>query len=598
MPARGMHSKTEYDKDYGKDGIVRILKDMLEIRWWLLLAILISMGTVVLGILAPGKLGTITDLLYDYWKDGGANPLDEIGRQCILLAIIYLGTELCDLAQMVLMNNVVSRYFTCALRIKISDKIRKLPVRFVDSTPNGEIISRMTDDVSTIGNTVHNFLNTLVNGFLQLIFISVVLFMQNWVMALCVIIFVPFSLFLSSKISAKSRKYHHASREKNGQAYALMEESFTGFDTVKAFSLEQHRIEEQGRLIDEKMRLRKKADIMSGIVSPIIALTNNIAYIIICLLGGYLVLKNALTVGGIVAFILYAKKYAGPLEAIANGFSSMQRIIAAASRVYSLLDEKEMEETKEEPEYQEGRVEFRHVYFSYNENKPLIEDMNVLVEPGHKIAIVGPTGGGKTTIVNLLMRFYDVTSGQILLDGQDIGQMDRALLRGRFGMVLQDTWLFSGTIYDNIAYGKENATAEEVYEAARRAHIDHFIRSLPEGYDTVINEESTNISSGQKQLLTIARAYLSNRPMLILDEATSNVDTRTEILIQKTMDELMKGRTSFVIAHRLSTIVDADTILVVNNGHIVEQGSHSELMAKQGFYSEIYNSQYALVEQG
>ena len=306
-------------------------------------------------------------------------------------------------------------------------------------------------------------------------------------------------------------------------------------------------------------------------------------------------MKGILSVGSIVAFILYAKLYAGPLEAIANGLSSIQRTLAAASRVYSLLDEPEMEETTDTSSMKDGAIEFSHVDFSYSEEHPLIEDMNVSVKPGQKIAIVGPTGGGKTTIVNLLMRFYDITGGKILLDGYDIGKMDRSHLRSYFGMVLQDTWLFSGTIYDNIAYGKADATKEEVYEAAKRAHIDHFIRSLPEGYDTVINEESTNISGGQKQLLTIARAYLSNRPMLILDEATSNVDTRTEILIQKTMDELMKGRTSFVIAHRLSTIVDADLILVVRNGHIVEQGSHKELMEKKGFYTEIYNSQYALL---
>ena len=296
------------------------------------------------------------------------------------------------------------------------------------------------------------------------------------------------------------------------------------------------------------------------------------------------------------AFILYAKLFAGPLESIASGLSTMQHTFASAGRVYELLDREEMEQTADSPVPEgEERISFDHVCFSYDPAHPLIEDLCIDVAPGQKVAIVGPTGGGKTTIVNLLMRFYDVDSGAITINGVDTRTMDRAALRSRFSMVLQDTWLFSGSIYDNIAYGKRDATREEVLEAARRAHIDFFIDTLPDGYDTVINEESTNISSGQKQLLTIARAYLANRSILILDEATSNVDTRTELLIQHTMDELMRGRTSFVIAHRLSTIVDADVILVVDNGRIVEQGTHAELLAKNGFYAEIYNSQYALL---
>ena len=309
-----------------------------------------------------------------------------------------------------------------------------------------------------------------------------------------------------------------------------------------------------------------------------------------------LAISGALRVGDVVAFILYAKLFAGPLESIASGLSTMQHTFASAGRVYELLDREEMDSTENAPLVQgEDRISFDHVYFSYDPAHPLIEDLCIDVAPGQKVAIVGPTGGGKTTIVNLLMRFYDVDSGAITINGVDTRTMDRAALRSRFSMVLQDTWLFSGSIYENIAYGKRDATREEVLEAARRAHIDFFIDTLPDGYDTVINEESTNISSGQKQLLTIARAYLANRSILILDEATSNVHTRTELLIQHTMDDLMRGRTSFVIAHRLSTIVDADVILVVDNGRIVEQGTHAQLLAKNGFYAEIYNSQYALL---
>lgn len=583
------------EKAKKKGVLLRLLKDTKPIAGWLCLAALISIASITLGLAAPDLLGDITNILYDFWAEGQADQMGMVPKMCLVLAGLYLASSVCDLIEMILMNNVVSRHFTCTLRIRISEKIKSLPVKYVDNTPNGEIISRMTDDVSVMGHTVHVFLNTVINGGLKLILISVVILRMNWLMALCIIVFVPLSLWISAKISGISHKHYSASREANGKTYALMEESFTGFDTVKAFSLEKWRMKEQAKLVEERCEKQRKGDMLSGIVMPVITLTNNIAYIIICILGGYLAVKNLLSVGEIIAFILYAKQYAGPLESIAGGLSSIQRTLASAGRIYEMMDEPEMAVTNAQPRMQGGSVEFQDVSFAYDPERPLIEHMNVSVKPGQKIAIVGPTGGGKTTIVNLLMRFYDITDGTILIDGQNISEMDRAYLRSRFGMVLQDTWLFSGTIYDNIAYGKEDATREEVYEAAKRAHIDHFINTLPEGYDTIINEETTNISGGQKQLITIARAYLANRPMLILDEATSNVDTRTELLIQKTMDELMKGRTSFVIAHRLSTIVDADVILVVRDGHIVEQGSHRELMDKNGFYTEIYNSQYALL---
>ena len=331
-------------------------------------------------------------------------------------------------------------------------------------------------------------------------------------------------------------------------------------------------------------------------MQPIVAFTNNIAYIAICIIGGALAINGTVGVGDVVAFVLYAKLFAGPLESIASGLSMMQHTFASAGRVYEMLDQQELTTPDQPIEPKgEGNIRFEHVDFAYDKTKPLITDLNIDVHRGQKVAIVGPTGGGKTTIVNLLMRFYDVDAGKITIDGVDTRDMARAYLRSRFSMVLQDTWLFSGSIYENIAYGKEGASREEVLEAARRAHIDFYVDTLPEGYDTLINEESTNISGGQKQLLTIARAYLADREILILDEATSNVDTRTELLIQQTMDELMQTRTSFVIAHRLSTIVDADVILVVNDGHIVEQGTHETLLEKNGFYAEIYNSQYALL---
>lgn len=584
------------NKMSNRHALKRILGDTRPIIGWLLLGAFISLLSVLLALIAPEIMGKVTNFIYDYWANSVPMDTPALIQNCLILLAVYGGSALCGLGTMFLMNNVVSRHFTCTLRIRISDKIRRIPVKYVDKTPNGEIISRMTDDVSVLGNTVHNFFDIIIQGFIKLVGISVIIFLMEPVMALTVVVFVPLSLFLSAKISQRSMKHFMSAREINGKIYALAEEDFTGFDTVKAFNLEQRQQREYGALVDNSTDKLKLGYYLSGVVQPIVAFTNNIAYIAICIIGGWFAIMGKIDVGAVVAFILYAKLFAGPLESIANGLSMMQNTFASANRVYEMLDEEEMKEVPDKDVSSlQGNISFEHVNFSYDPAQPLITDLNIEVKSGQKVAIVGPTGGGKTTIVNLLMRFYDVDSGRILVDGVDIMEMSRSDLRSVFSMVLQDTWLFSGTIYDNIAYGKDDATREEVMEAARQAHIDYFINTLPEGYETMINEESTNISSGQKQLMTIARAYLSNRKVLILDEATSNVDTRTEILIQNTMDDLMRGRTSFVIAHRLSTIVDADVILVVDHGRIVEQGSHKELLKKKGFYAEIYNSQYELL---
>ena len=583
--------------------VLRILKDTKPIAGWLVLGAFVSLISVALSLVTPEILRTLSDRLYDYWEPahlGQPAVFDKakFGMECVLLAAAYAGSSLAMIFEMLIMNNVVSRHFTCAIRIRMSDKIRRLPVRYIDQTPNGEIISHMTDDVSVMGTTVHSFLETLISGVLKLAGIIVLIFMLNPILAAAVVVLVPLSLFLSAKIAGRSEKYFASVRKTNGKLYALTEETFTGFDTVKAFHQEKRQRERQAALCGDMRAAAQKGTFLASIVQPIVALTNNIAYIAICIIGGIFAANNlfGMSVGTIVAFVLYARMFAGPLESIAQGFSMLQQTIASSERVYKMLDEEEMTEATEETAPDGiGNVRFENVDFSYDPKQPLIKGLTINVRAGEKVAVVGPTGGGKTTIVNLLMRFYDVDGGRILVDGKDVYRMPRSELRSVFSMVLQDTWLFSGTIYDNIAYGRPDATEEEVHEAARRAHIDRFIRSLPDGYNTVINEETTNISGGQKQLLTIARAYLANRPILILDEATSNVDTRTEILIQRTMDDLMKDRTSFVIAHRLSTIVDADTILVVNHGTIVEQGTHKELLAKNGFYAEIYNSQYELL---
>ncbi|MBR3037119.1 MAG: ABC transporter ATP-binding protein [Clostridia bacterium] len=583
--------------------VLRILKDTKPIAGWLVLGAFVSLISVALALVTPEILKSLSDRLYAYWDVArtGANAVFDnaaFSRESVWLAAAYAGSALASIFEMLIMNNVVSKHFTCAIRIRMSDKVRRLPVRYIDTTPNGEIISHMTDDVSVMGTTIHGFLETMITGFIKLLGIIVLIFLLNPILAAAVVVFVPLSLVLSARIAGKSEKYYVEVRKKNGELYALTEETFTGLDTVKAYNLESRQCERQAKLCGEKRDATRKGNFLAAIVQPVVALSNNIAYIAICILGGLFVANNlfGVSVGTIVAFILYARMFAGPLESIAQGFSMLQHTIASAERVYRMLDEEEMTEATEETAPKgEGNVDFEDVDFSYDPNHPLIKGLNVHVRAGEKVAIVGPTGGGKTTIVNLLMRFYDVDGGHIYVDGKDVYKMPRADLRSVFSMVLQDTWLFSGTIYDNIAYGRPDATEAEVVEAAKRAHIDRFIRSLPDGYRTLINEETTNISGGQKQLLTIARAYLANRPILILDEATSNVDTRTEILIQRTMDDLMKGRTSFVIAHRLSTIVDADTILVVNHGTIVEQGTHKELLGRNGFYAEIYRSQYELL---
>lgn len=576
--------------------IKRLVGELKPVAGRMILICLVTLLSVALNMVGPELLGQATNILYDYGQ-GIVTPQETFVTLCLKLALVYVLLAIFSTLALVLTTRITSRFFTSSLRIRISEKLGKLPVSFVDSTPRGEILSRMMNDVSNMSNTIHVITSTLISGVLQLLIIIVLLYFINPVMATAVIVLIPLSVVLAYVISRRSEKEWHEFRKINGQVYSVIEEDLSGFDTVKAFNLESRQKQMCGDLMNKYGKSLKRGFWLSSMVQPTIAFTNNIAYVAICVLGGYLAINGVLDVGDVVKVILYAKLFAGPLESIAGGMSSIHRTIACAQRVYKLLDGEEVPPalTDNVPEG-DGDVSFEDVNFSYSKDKPLIKNLNINVKSGQKVAIVGPTGGGKTTIVNLLMRFYDVDSGKIVIDGVDISTMDRAKLRQQFSMVLQDTWLFNGTVFENIAYGKEDATMDEVVAAAKKARIHQFICSLPDGYNTVINEESTNISSGQKQLLTIARAYLADRKMLILDEATSNVDTRTEILIQKTMDELMQGRTSFVIAHRLSTIVNADVILVVRDGQIVEQGTHHQLMEKHGFYSEIYNSQYELLK--
>lgn len=578
------------------DGMLwRVALAAKPIAPWLLLGALIDVLAVICAVWAPELLGDIIQMLYDYWESGAVDPIPGVMiRSLWILLLAYGLSSLLSYANMHLMNQVVSRHYTCTLRIAISDKIRRLSVRYVDQTPVGDILRRMTDDVGEMGGCVHVIFDTVVKGGFQILLIAVAMFLEDPVLASFIVLMMPLSLWISSRIAAMSEKHYDAMFEASGKLTEQVEEAFSNYPTSKAYNLEAHLCEKHQAVNEQVRKASVRAVFIGSVVQPVIRLSNAVAFILINLIGGWLIVNRGLGIGAVVTIVLYARQFASPLEQLAYGFSQINRVKAAARRVFTILDMDEEEEpAASAPAHVRGSVEFKQVDFSYKAEEPLIRDLNLNVQPGQKVAIVGPTGAGKTTIVNLLMRFYDPDSGQILLDGVDTASIPRTEVRNLFGMVLQDTWLFRGTIRENLAYGKPDATEEEIREACRKTHCDHFIRTMPQGYDTVIGEDTTNLSGGQKQLLTIARALLAGRPLLILDEATSNVDTRTEILIQKAMDTLMEGKTCFVIAHRLSTIVDADVILVLDHGRIVEQGTHSDLLAKKGFYYKLYTSQYA-----
>ena len=574
----------------------RIVREAKGIAGWVAVSAVLGILAVLCSIAAPEILGDLIQKLYDFGLTDRHTPIrDSLVSGLLLLTAVYAAQGVFRYLNMQLMNRTVSRHFTCDLRIAISDKIQRLPVKYVDQTPVGDVLNRMIDDVSAMGNYIHQIFDVMVEGVFQITMIAVAMFLQNWVLACLVIVLTPISLWISSKIAGASGKYYDEWFKKSGELTEIVEESFTNFATAKAYNLEEYTAQRHAVVNEQLRKAVSKANFTGSIVQPLIKFANAMAYICINLIGGWLIVRRGVSVGTVVTIVLFARQFASPLEQIASGFANLSHVKASAKRVFQLLDMEEEEQPEGMlPEPCRGEVVFDKAAFSYYKDEPLIENLNLSVHPGQRVAIVGPTGAGKTTIVNLLMRFYDVDSGRILLDGQDIQSLSRDEVRRNFGMVLQDTWLFRGTIAENVSYGKPDATREEIERACREAYCDHFIRTMSDGYDTLISEDTTNLSGGQKQLLTIARALLASRPLLILDEATSNVDTRTEILVQKAMDKLMKGRTCFVIAHRLSTIVDADRILVLDHGHIVEQGTHAQLLAKKGFYYDLYTSQYAV----
>ncbi|MBR1812368.1 MAG: ABC transporter ATP-binding protein [Lachnospiraceae bacterium] len=573
----------------------RLLQEMKPLRGWIFLSAFLCLLLIGCAIAIPELLGSLVDRLYEWSRTKTFDLSQSLLPGLLLLFLVYVLRAAFTYGNAFMLQNIISRYFCAGLRIKLSEKLCRLPVSFMDKTPAGDVIDRMMDDVSDMAGSIHSIVEILLKGFLQMVVIACILVATDWRMAIPVILLSPLSVFLSARIASSGEKYWDKHFELGGDLTSLAEEAYTNFATTKAFRRE----EELQKKYDDLSREQQKSGIiayfLSSIVQPAIALVNAMAYIAVAVLGGWLIIHRGVPIGTVVTVILFARQFSAPLESIAFGLGYIQHIKASARRVFSLLDLPEEQDPAGYLEKEvQGSIRMSHVDFSYDPEKPLIRDLCMDVKPGRKVAIVGPTGAGKTTIVNLLMRFYDIQSGQILIDGQDVSEISRAENRRLFGMVLQDTWLFKGTVAENVAYGSPGASREDIERACACAYCDSFIRRLPQGYDTMISEDSTAVSAGQKQLLTIARALLANRPLLILDEATSNVDTRTELLIQKAMDHLMGGRTCFVIAHRLSTIVDADLILVLRDGQIAEQGTHQSLLEQKGFYYELFQSQYAI----
>ncbi|MEF3244996.1 MAG: ABC transporter ATP-binding protein/permease [Caldisericaceae bacterium] len=527
-------------------------------------------------------------------KNGGKIPFDSIGKILLLLVLLYFLSAFLTFIVQYIMSDV-SQKITYSMRKELFNKLMNLPMRFYDTHSTGDILSRMSNDLDTVSNTLQQSITQVIISITQLVGFLVMMFTISGKLTIISILSLPIYTILMSLIIKYSQKFFADQQKHLGRLLGHAEEMYTGHVIVKTYNREKDSINKFENINNDLYSANWKAQFLTGIMMPATNFISNVAYVFIAVFGGIFVTHNVLNLGDITAFIQYSRSFSQPIVQIANISNIFQSTIACVERVFNVLDEKEEESDSKDAiilNKPQGGIAFNNVYFNYTKEKPLYEGLSIKVNKGETIAIVGPTGAGKTTLVNLLMRFYEIQGGEITFDGVDIRHIKRGSLRRNIGMVLQDTWLFNGTIKENIAYGKENATFEEIVNAAKLAYADRFIRSLPDGYDTVINEESSNISSGEKQLITIARAFLIDPTVLILDEATSNVDTRTEKLIQKAMEKLMKGRTSFVIAHRLSTIRDAKNILVMDNGKVIEQGSHEELLKKNGFYAELYYAQF------
>ena len=589
-------------KDF-KGSLKKLVKYMSVYKVQMLFVAVFAVCGTVFNIVGPKILGKATTEIFNglVSKVSGGSGMDfgKIGQILLITLGLYVVSALCSFIQGMIMTGI-SQKTTYRLRKDITEKVNRMPMDYFDTKPVGEVLSRVTNDVDTLGQSLNQSATQLITSVTTLIGVLVMMLSISPLMTVVALLILPISVGLISFVMKHSQKYFSGQQEYLGNVNGQVEEVYSGHNVIKAFNKEDDVIREFDRTNDKLYESAWKSQFFSGMMMPVMQFVGNLGYVGVAILGGFLAIKKTIEVGDIQSFIQYVRNFTQPIQQVAQVTNMLQLAAASSERVFEFLEEKEEDQTVEHPvsvEGLHGHVQFENVHFGYNPEKIIINDFSANVKEGQKIAIVGPTGAGKTTMIKLLMRFYDVNSGSIKIDGHDVRDFNRSELREMFGMVLQDTWLFHGTIMDNIRYGKLDATEEEVIQAAKAAHVHRFVQTLPGGYQMEINEEATNISQGQKQLLTIARAILADPKILILDEATSSVDTRTEVRIQKAMDNLMKGRTSFVIAHRLSTIRDADLILVMKDGDIIEQGTHTQLLAQNGFYAELYNSQFESTDQ-
>lgn len=572
--------------------ILRIISYLKNYKAFLFLAIFLTIGSSIFEIISPKLMGNITTRIFENLKMKTSIDFDYVIKICLIMGLVYLGQAVFEFFRGRILVDV-TQDLIAKFRREISEKVKYIPTSYFDKNKTGDLLSRMTNDVETLGKNLQQTISSILSSIVLIVGILCVMIKISPTLTLVFLFTLPMTYFSTKFISNKSQGYFRRKSKGLGSMVGFVEENFSGSELIKAFNYEKRAEKEFLEINDNLYEVSYRASFMTGIMLPIMTFISNLGYVMLSIVGGLLVLSGKLFVGDIQAVIQYVRRLSNPIEQLAEMASIFQASIAAAERVFEFLDQEPEEEiVKDEIKKPVEDIEFKNVYFSYDKKKPVINNLNLEVEKNKTVAIVGSTGAGKTTIVNLLMRFYDIDRGFIKINGKDIRDVSRKNLRSLFGMVLQDSWLFRGTIYENILYGREDATREEVIEAAKKAYCHSFIEKLPKGYDTVLNEEASNISQGQRQLLTIARALLSDPEILILDEATSSVDTRTEALIQKAMKNLLHERTNFVIAHRLSTIVNSDVILVLDKGDIVEKGNHRELLTKKGVYADLYNSQF------